>query len=435
MKIQMLEDLERKKEIANYNSLAETLPATLPKKVSIWDETLREGEQTPTVTLTLEEKIEIAKLMDEIGVAVIVAGYPAVSEHEKKTVKKMAAEDFKKASLATPARLRREDIDSCLDADAEEIPLFTAFNDLNLKYRLKTTKEAIAKKTMEQVEYAKAHGVTVDFVLEDASRTPLKDILSIFEIAVNAGADKIAIADTVGFLRPQSMKHLVSNIRKRFWESLKKTVPISVHCHNDFGLATANTLAAVEEGVTVPQTCVAGFGERAGNAPLEEVVMALETLYNIDTGIRTERLYELALLVEKYFAVPLPIHKAIVGENAFSHESGIHIHGMLAHPLTYEPIPPALVGRETQFFLGKQTGHHFVEQRLAAKKLEATPAQVKTIVEKIKQLQERRNTKKRITENFQKTKKLLSEMRKGVSDEEFWRIVEEVTGRKGQKTD
>jgi len=421
----MLEELEKQKLITNYNMLQENLPSTLPKKVFIWDETLREGEQTPAVSLTQEEKIEIAKMMDEIGVAIIVAGYPAVSEKEKKSIKQIAAEDLKNASLAAPARILKEDINACLEADVEEIPIFTSFNDLNLKYRLKTTKPEIIKRVGESIEYAKKHGVTVDFVLEDASRTALGDMLQIFEVAINAGANRIVIADTVGFLRPISMKNLISKVRTYFWRNKKERIPISVHCHNDFGLATANTLAAIEEGVTVPQTCVAGFGERAGNAPLEEVVMALELFYNVDTGIKTEKLYELALMVEKYFAIPLPIHKAIIGENAFSHESGIHIHGMLAHPLTYEPFPPTLIGRETKFYLGRQTGRHFVEQLLAMKGLRATPMQVKAIVKEIKEMQEKRS-KKQVISNFQKIKKLLEEIRRGVKDEEFWEITERI---------
>ena len=228
------------------------------------------------------------------------------------------------------------------------------------------------------------------------------------------------------------MKLLVAQIRDRLWEEAKRRVPLSVHCHNDFGLATANTLAAVEEGVTVPHTCVAGFGERAGNAPLEEVVMALEILYNVRTGVKTEKLYELAQLTEKYFAIPLPVHKAIIGDNTFSHEAGIHVHGMLAHSLCYEPIPPTLVGRETKFHLGKFTGRHIIEKRLEVEGIEATREQVRDVVEKIKRLQERRE-KAEILRIFHQIKGLIREIRKGVTDQEFWEIIEETTGQKPEK--
>jgi len=428
----MLERLEAEGLIVNYNKFPQTFPSTLPTKVLIWDETLRDGEQTPAVSLTVDEKIEIAKLMDETGVAIIDVGYPAVSDMEKKTVKRIAAESFKRASIAAPARALRADVDVCLEAGVDEIPIFVAFSDLHLKYKLKMTKEQVIERVVDCIEYAKKHGMIVDLVTEDTSRTSIDSTVEIYKAAVKAGADRVVIADTVGFLRPLSMKFLVAQIRDRLWGELKREVPLAVHCHNDFGLATANMLAAVEEGATVPHTCVTGFGERAGNAPLEEVVMALEILYNVRTGIKTEKLYELARLTEEYFAIPLPVHKAFVGDNAFSHEAGIHVHGMLAHPLCYEPIPPALVGRETRFHLGKFTGKHIIEKILKTEGIEATPEQIQDIVEKIKRLQEGRE-KAEILRIFHQIKSLIEEIRKGVTDQEFWRIVEETTGQKPKR--
>jgi len=428
----MLERLEAEGLIVNYNKFPQTFPSTLPSKVLIWDETLRDGEQTPAVSLTVDEKIEIAKLMDETGVAIIDVGFPAVSGMEKKTVKRIAAESFKQASIAAPARALRADVDVCIETGVDEIPIFVAFSDLHLKYKLKMTKERVIERVVDCIEYAKKHGMMVDFVTEDTSRTSIDSTVEIYKAAVEAGADRVVIADTVGFLRPLSMKFLVAQIRDRLWGELKREVPLSVHCHNDFGLATANTLAAVEEGVTAPHTCVAGFGERAGNAPLEEVVMALEILYNVRTGIKTEKLHELAQLTEKYFAIPLPVHKAIVGDNAFSHEAGIHVHGMLAHSLCYEPISPALVGRETRFHLGKFTGKHIIEKRLEVEGIEATPEQVQDIVERIKRIQEGRE-KAEILRIFHQIKSLIEEIRKGITDQEFWRIVEETTGQKPKR--
>jgi len=425
----MLDKLEANGLIADYNRLAKTKPKTLPEKVFIWDETLREGEATPAVFLTTAEKINLAKALDDVGVSVIVVGFPAVSEEEKKSVRRVANQDFAQASLAAPARISRRDVDACLEAGVREIPVFTSFNDLHLKYRLKMSRAEVLEKTVDTVEYAKKHGVKVDFVLEDASRTPVDAIVEICGRAVKAGAEKVVISDTVGFLRPLSMRYLIATVRDELAEKTKKTVPLCVHCHNDFGLATANTLAAVEEGVLYPHTCVAGFGERAGSAPLEEVVMSLELLYGVKTGIKTEKLFELARTAEKYFGIPLPVHKPFVGDNAFSHESGIHVHGMQVHPLSYEPIPPALVGRETRFHLGKQTGKHLVVERLKSAGINATSEQVREIVNEIKLMQESRD-KGEVQLILHQIKSYLRELRKGVTDQDFWNIVRKVTGQK-----
>jgi isopropylmalate/homocitrate/citramalate synthase len=311
-----------------------------------------------------------------------------------------------------------------------EIPIFTPFNGLNLQYRLEMTKEQVLQKTVESIEYAKRHGVIVDFVLEDGSRTPLLDILQIFEAAANAKADKLVIADTVGFLRPLSMRYLISHIREGLAElKLRQVPPLSIHCHNDFGLATANTLAGVEEGVAYVHTSVAGFGERAGTAPLEEVATALELLYDVDTGIDLIKLFRLAQLAEKAFALPVQFHKPVIGENAFSYEGEEYIQAMLANPMIYEPFPPEIVGRQTLFYVGRQTGRRLVENRLALAGIKASPAEIDDIVRKIKRTQESID-KGEAQMTFYQIKKLLKELRKGLSDEEFWRIVEQVTKQK-----
>jgi isopropylmalate/homocitrate/citramalate synthase len=291
------------------------------------------------------------------------------------------------------------------------------------------TKEQVLEKTVESIQYAKKQGATVDFVLEDASRTPLEDILQIFEAAVKAGAERLVIADTVGFLRPLSMRYLISHVKDGLSQKFGKEIPLSVHCHNDFGLATANTLAAVEEGVSYVHTCVAGFGERAGLAPMEEVVLALELLYNIDTGLDLKKLYRLGQLVEKSFALPIQYHKPIIGENAFSYEMDEHVHGMLAHPLIYEPFPPEIIERETTFYIGKQSGRHLVENRLASAGIKATQGQIDEIVRRIKNLQESQD-KGGTQMTFYQIKKLMRDLRKGLTEEEFWKIVEQVTKQK-----
>jgi isopropylmalate/homocitrate/citramalate synthase len=429
MRKTIFKKLEAQGLIANYNRSRKNLPPKLPKQVFFWDETLREGEQAPTVFLTYVEKVKLAKMMDETGVAIINIGFPGFSEEEKKAVRRISNESFQQASIAASARIIRSDIDACLGCGIQEISVFTPFNELNLQYMLKMTKDEVLGKTVDCITYAKNHGVTVDFVLEDASRTPISEILQIFEAAVKAGADRLVIADTVGFLRPLSVHYLISRVRKGISQLIRKDVPFSIRCHNDFGLATANTLAAIEEGISHPQTCVAGFGERAGLAPMEEVVTALELLYNVDTAINVKKLYRLSQLAEKSFASPIPFHKPIVGENVFSHASDRHIHGMLAHPLIYEPFPPKMIGRETMFYLGRQTGKYVVENRLALTKIKATPRQIDEIVRRIKRQQETLD-KGEMLMTFYQIKRLLREMPKGLTEEDFWEIVKQVTGQK-----
>lgn len=408
--------------LENYNNLKEIKPKYLPKEVWIWDETLRDGEQTPGVFLTNDEKIEIAKLLDDIGVAVIAAGFPAISKKEAEAVKRIAQEGFR-ASIAAPARSIRSDIDACIDCGVDEIPLFIASSNLHLKYKLNMTKDEVKSRVADSVQYAKDHGVVVDFILEDSSRSEFDFMVELYKTAIEAGADRICACDTVGFLYPLSMKNLMGRLRDEIWKI--KKIPLAVHCHNDFGLACANTLAAVEEGVTFPLICINGYGERAGNAALEEVVMSLEVLYRINTHIKTEMIYELSTMTEKYFTIPIPIHKAIVGANAFSHEAGIHVHGELGHPLSYEPMAPESIGRERRFILGKFTGRHIIRRRLQDKKINANDDEICDILDKIKKEQETIG-KKEMRAMFDEIKNKTSKMHSGLDEKRFWEIVFEV---------
>ncbi len=421
--------LEAQGLITNYNHLRKNLPPRLPDRVFIWEETLREGAQAPGAFLTYVEKVKLAKMMDEVGVSIINVGFPAFSEEEKSAVKKIANEGYQQANLAASARAIKSDVDVCLDCGIREIPIHTPFNGLNLQHRLKTTKDQVLKRTVECIEYAKKHGVTVDFVLEDGSRTPLQEILQIFEAAVKAGADRLVIADSVGFLRPLSMRYLVSHVREGLSQLVKKDVPLCVHCHNDFGLATANTLAAAEEGVAYLHTCIVGYGKRAGCAPLEEVSTALELLYDVDTGIDLDKLYRLSQLAEKAFALPIQFHKPLIGENAFSHEEDENIKDIMADPLTIEPFPPEIIGRETLFYLGRQAGKNLITNRLAQAEIKATPMQIEEIVRRIKGAHESLD-KGETQMTFYQIKKLMKELKKGLTEEEFWKIVEQVTKQK-----
>ncbi|MHA1770661.1 MAG: homocitrate synthase/isopropylmalate synthase family protein [Candidatus Thorarchaeota archaeon] len=420
-----MESLEKAGLAVDYNKVDATRPKTLPSKVYIWDETLRDGEQTPGVVLSMDEKIEIAKLLDDLGVAVVVVGYPAVSENEKKTVAAIAREGLQHAVIGAPARAVRSDIDACIEADVQEIPIFLPTTDFRLKYQLRMTREEVLERLVDSVEYAKSHGVSVTYIAEDTTRSDMDFLCTAYKSAIDAGADKICVADTVGFVRPAVMRYIIQEIKAHLWTENKYRVPISVHCHNDFGLATANTLAAVEEGATYPQVCVNGYGERSGNAALEEVVMALEELYGVDTGIQTEKIYHVCQVTERNFAIPLPLHKAISGENTFTHSSGIHSHGQLTHSMTYEPISPSRVGRRREFHLGKFVGRRFIEYLLKMGGVNATPEQIQEITERVKRTHEEMK-EKQSPETFNRIKEELRQLRTEVSERQFWEIVFDV---------
>ncbi len=420
-----MESLEKAGLAVNYNKERKTKSKSLPKRVHIWDETLRDGEQTPGVALTIDEKIEIAKMLDDIGVAIIAAGFPAVSPRETDAVKAIASEGLRNAIVAAPARAMISDINACIDAGVSEIPIFIATSDFRLKYQLRMTREEMLERLAECVEYGKEHGLVIDYIAEDSTRSNMDFLCKAYRVAIDAGADKICVADTVGFVRPRVMTFIMQEIKERLWTGSKYKVPIAVHCHNDFGLANANTLAAIEEGATYAHVCVNGYGERAGNAALEEVVIALEELYDIRTGIETEKMFRLSKLVERHFMIPLPLHKAISGDNAFTHSSGIHSHGQLTHSMTYEPISPIRVGRRREFHLGKFVGRHFVEYMLKMGGVRANEEQVKEIAERVKKTHE--DIKKRQSkECFDKVKEELRSLRTGVSEREFWAIVFEI---------
>ncbi len=429
MRKTIFKKLEAQGLIANYNRLRKNLPPKLPERVFIRDETFREGIKAPTVFLTYVEQVKLAKLMDETGVATINVGFPGLSEEDKRNVKKIANETFQKVKLVASAQATKNSVTACLECGIKEITIETPFNELNLKHRLKLTKEQALQKTVESIEHAKKHGTTVDFMLMDGSRTPLEDILQIFEAAAAAGAAKLGIADTVGFLRPLSMHYLMAHIRDGLPDAVKKKTALSVHCHNDFGLATANTLAAVEEGVAHVHTCIAGFGERAGIAPFEEVVASLELLYNIDTGVDLEKVYRVAQAAEKAFALPIQFHKSVIGDNLFAHEVDDEIETMRAQPLLFEPFPPEIVGRETKFFVGRNTGQTLIQRLLEQAGVRASPRQMDELFRHIKSPQENLD-KGESQMTFYQVKKLLKDLQKGLTMDDFWRLVEMITRQK-----
>jgi isopropylmalate/homocitrate/citramalate synthase len=290
----------------------------LPEKVIFWEETLRDGEQTPGVVFTVDEKLKIARMLDDMGVGIMDVGIPVVSKEEFKAVKAIANEGLK-ATIIGAARTVKSDIDACVDADVDETSIFIACSDLHLKYKLQMSREKVLEISVESCEYAKDHGLDVAFVTEDTVRADLDFVTELYNACTEAGAKRAVLCDTVGVMTPAAMRWWIGEIKERF-----KPVQLSIHCHNDLGMAVANSLAAVECGVEVPHTTVNGIGERSGNASFEELVMALEVLYGHRTGIDLSKLYELSKTVEEISGIPLAINKPIVGYNAFSHESGIH---------------------------------------------------------------------------------------------------------------
>ncbi|MFW9830517.1 MAG: homoaconitate hydratase [Candidatus Thorarchaeota archaeon] len=425
----MTSELESAGLIINHNRREDLRLPSMPDRVWIWDETLRDGEQTAGTLLTIDEKIEIAKLMDEIGVNVIAAGFPMVSEQEKATIKQLSKEGFQNAKLAAPARAVLGDIQACISSGAELIPIFIAPSRLRLEYQLRMDLEGAIERLVRCTEYGVAHGTQVAYVVEDATRSDIDTIVKISHAAVEAGATTIVIADTVGFCRPSVLQFLIKEVSQKLSTLTKKSYALGIHCHNDFGLATANTLAAVEMGVTYPHVCVNGFGERAGNAALEEVVMALEILYGVKTEIKTERLFELAQLVERSFAIPIPVHKAIVGQNAFNHGSGIHVHATLAHSLSYEPIHPELVGRQRSYYLGKFAGRHLIEFVLRKNGISASKEQIRQISQAVKQYHAKQN-KQQILKQFDQLKLEFHHLKADLSEDELIALAKPIIEKK-----
>lgn len=429
MRKTIFKKLEAQGLIANYNRLRKNLPPKLPDKAFIWDETFREGIKAPTVYLTYVEQVRLAKLMDEAGVALINVGFPAISEDEKRNVKRIVNESFSHVKITASADPTRNSINACLECGVKEITMETPINGLNLQYKLKITKEQALQRIVDGIEYAHKHGAIVDFMLMDATRTTLEDINEVFQVAAKAGAKTLGLADSVGFIRPLSMRYLMAHVRDGLPDSIRGKIPITIHCHNDFGLASANTLAAMEEGASYLHTCIAGFGERAGIAPFEEVVAAAELLYNIDTDIDMGKIYRIAQSAEKAFALPIQFHKPIIGENIFTHEIEEEIEEMMAQPLLYEPFPPEIVGRETSIFIGRNTGQTLIQKLLEKAGVRASPRQMDELFRRIKGPQENLD-KGEAQMTYYQVKKLMKDLLKGYTMDEFWRLVEQVTRQK-----
>ncbi|HTT15095.1 MAG TPA: homoaconitate hydratase [Thermoplasmata archaeon] len=389
----------------------------IPPTIEVWDETLRDGEQMPGVHFSPDEKLRIATRLSDVGVPLLNAGIPVVSDEEARAVRLVAGAGLRAKVLAA-ARTVSADVDAVAKSGATHIAIFVAASNVHLRYKLKMSQDDVLKASVATVRQAKDAGLHVAFVTEDTVRAPFDFVERLYGAVQEAGADRLVVADTVGIMTPLTFRWYLTEFVRRV-----EPKDLSVHCHNDFGLATANTLTALECGARAPHVCVNGLGERAGNASLEEVVLAVESLYGVSTGIRTEGLFELSRLVEEISGVPVAANKALVGYNAFSHEAGIHTHGMLAHTLTYEPLQPTVVGRRRQMILGKHTGKAALVEKLKERGLTASDALLLELLRQVKAETEARSK--------EEMRRFLRQYRTyfdkpGLSDEQFWAIVEAV---------
>ena len=348
-------------------------------EVRFVDCTLRDGEQAPGVFFTLEEKLAIADLLDAAGVDILDAGMPSVSEEERKTLEALLDRGYR-ATIAATVRALRTDIDLAVACGLKEVFLFMPVSPQHLEHKFGLTLVQAQPRIDDAVDYAVSNGLRVHFVAEDTVRADPAQVAKTFDRVGNLGAASAIVCDTVGVMRPQTMASYVNDVT----QSMESDIPLGVHCHNDYGLATANTLAAIGAGCSLVTGTVNGLGERAGNAPLEEVICALDNLYGMKLGVDKTILPMLSETVALFSGVFLAPTKPVVGLNVFRHESGVHVDGMLKDPSTYESINPAQLGRHHQFLLGKHSGRGLIELLLAREGIEAPSEVITRILERVK---------------------------------------------------
>ena len=366
-------------------------------RVYFFDTTLRDGEQTPGVSLQTPEKIEIAKGLVRLGIDVIEAGFPAASPGDFEAVQTIARE-VKGATICALARANEKDVQKAIDAlkDAERsrLHVFIATSEIHMKYKLKMTRQEVLDRVKSILEFAKGKVDEIEFSGEDAARSDLDFACQVFGVAIAGGATIINVPDTVGYMNPNEFGDKIRYI-KEHTPGIENAI-ISVHCHDDLGLANANTLAAIKAGARQVEGTINGLGERAGNVAIEEVVMALKTRHDyfddLQVNIDTKQFTKVSKLVSRLTGVVVPPNKPIVGSNAFAHESGIHQHGMMSNPETYEIMTPESVGAEkTDLVLGKHSGRHAFADHLAKLGFQSfTEEKINDLFGKFKELADRK---------------------------------------------
>jgi 2-isopropylmalate synthase len=368
------------------------------ERIAVFDTTLRDGEQSPGCSMNLPEKVRMARQLETLGVDVIEAGFPIASEGDFAAVRAVAAEC---RNVTVAALCRTSDQDVLRAAAALEhaahprIHTFVATSDLHLEYKLKKTRSEVVEMTRQAVALARECAEEVEFSAEDATRSDVDYLCEVFATAIEAGATIINVPDTVGYTMPAEFSRLVSTVRERVVGD--RNVTISVHCHDDLGLAVANSLAAIEAGARQVECTINGIGERAGNASLEEIAMAMKVRADrlpFETAIQTQQLYPTSQLLSSIIGCPVQPNKAIVGRNAFAHEAGIHQHGVISNPLCYEIMTPESVGvPANNLVLGKHSGRHALVLRYEDLGYTVQPEEVDAVYERFTLLADR---KKRI---------------------------------------
>jgi len=367
----------------------------MKEKVIIFDTTLRDGEQAPGFSMNINEKLMVAKQLAKLKVDVIEAGFPIASPGDFEAVKRISQE-IKGPIIAALCRANKADIEHAAEAlkpaERKRIHVFIATSEIHMKYKLKMSPETVLETAKEAVSFARRFSDDVEFSAEDATRSQMDFLCRVIETAINAGATTINIPDTVGYAIPEEFAEKIQTILEKVRNIDKVT--LSVHCHDDLGLAVANSLAAIRAGARQIECTINGIGERAGNASLEEIVMAIKTrsdLFDLYTDIKTEEIYRTSQLVSRITGVYVQPNKAIVGKNAFAHESGIHQHGVLSHPLTYEIMTPESVGiPSSKLVLGKHSGRHALKERLSALGFDLDDERLNRIFEKFKALADKK---------------------------------------------
>jgi 2-isopropylmalate synthase len=364
-------------------------------RVIFFDTTLRDGEQSPGASMNVAEKVRLSTQLEKLGADVIEAGFPAASPGDFEAVQAISHK-IKNIQVAGLARTSKEDIDKAWgavkDAAHPRIHTFIATSDIHMKHKLKMNHEQVIKTAVESVQYAKGLTDNVEFSAEDASRSDRDFLCRVLEAAVEAGAKTVNIPDTVGYALPNEFGELISYV-KDHTPNIHKAV-ISVHCHNDLGLATANTLAGMVAGARQVEVTINGIGERAGNTSLEEIAMSIQTrksMLNLSMGINTKEIYPTSRLVSMITGIVVQPNKAIVGANAFAHEAGIHQDGVLKNRMTYEIMEPEMIGlASNRLVLGKHSGRHAFRDKLNDLGYDLTKDEVNKLFNKMKELADKR---------------------------------------------
>jgi len=367
-------------------------------RVSIFDTTLRDGEQSPGCSMNLTEKVRMANKLQDLGVDVIEAGFPIASEGDFDAVRAVAAQ-CREVKVAALCRTSEQDVARAAEAlkyaAHPRIHTFVATSDIHLEHKLKKTRAEVIEMTRAAIRQARSYAEDVEFSAEDATRSDVDYLCEVLDVAVDAGASVLNVPDTVGYTTPVEFTHLVQQVRERVVRD--RDVIISVHCHNDLGLAVANSLAAIEAGARQVECTINGIGERAGNASLEEIVMALHVRADrlpFETRIKTHELYPTSQLLSSIVGFEVQPNKAIVGRNAFAHEAGIHQHGVINNPLCYEIMTPESVGvPANSLVLGKHSGRHALSLRYTELGYDITAAELDAAYKSFTNLADR---KKRI---------------------------------------